>query len=107
MTSLKTQAVDPALLAMVSRDAAIHRRFGEACERSVEAFRENRGMASMNAAREIEFLNRQITESDNALTQAQFELSQGYGCEFPSFLQKSDPQPGDVHPRNRDHRLGK
>jgi hypothetical protein len=106
-TSLKTQSVDPGLLAIVSRDAAIHRRLGEACERSVEAFRGNRGMASMNAAREIEYLNRQITEADNALTQARFELSQGYGCEFPSFLQKPEPQPSDTRPRNRDHRLGK
>jgi len=107
VTSLKSRDVDPALLQIVSRDAAIHRRLGEACERSIDALRGNRGMASANAAREIEMINRQISESDNALTQVRFELSQGYGFEFPSFLQKSEPQSGDVRPRNRDHRLGK
>ncbi len=95
VTNLKTHDVDPGLLQIVSRDAAIHRRLGEACGRLADASRNSRGMAMANSAREIELLNRQLAESDNALTQFRFELSQGYGCEFPSYLQKSESKKSD------------
>lgn len=90
VTSMKTQDVDASLLDIVSQDAAIHRRLGEAWSRSSTAVRNNdvRGMAG--TAREIDALNRQLTESDNALTQVRFALSKAHGIDFPSFVQNSD-----------------
>lgn len=89
VTSLKTKEVDAVLLEAVAQDAAIHRRLGEAWKRSVDATQNNRVAGMAGAAREIEVLNRQLAESDNALTELRFALSRAHGCEFPSFLQNS------------------
>jgi len=90
VTNLKTHDVDPALLEIIAQDAAIHRRLGEAWSRSVTAIRDNNQRAMARDAQELEALNRQLTESDNSLTQVRFGLSKAYGIEFPSFFQKAD-----------------
>jgi hypothetical protein len=41
-------------------------------------------------AQEIDAIQRQLIESDNALTQVRVALSKAYGIEFPSFYQTSE-----------------
>jgi hypothetical protein len=90
VTNLKTHDVDASLLEIIAQDAAIHRRLGEAWNRSVPAIRDNNQRTMARDAQEIEAYNRQLTESDNALTQVRFALSKAYGVDFPSFFQKPD-----------------
>ncbi|MBI3862366.1 MAG: trypsin-like peptidase domain-containing protein [Planctomycetia bacterium] len=90
VAAMTTKDVDASLLDIVSQDAAIHRRLGEAWSRSSAAIRSNNGRAMDVTAREIETLNRQLTESDNALTQVRFAMSKAHGIDFPSFVQGSE-----------------
>jgi hypothetical protein len=90
VTSMKTQEVDAALLEIVSKDAAIHRRLGEAWSRSSTAIRNGDLRGIDGSAREIEGLTRQLTESDNALTQVRFAMSKAHGIDFPTFVQNGD-----------------
>ena len=78
VTNLKTQDVDAALLEIVSKDAAIHRRLGEAWGRSTAAIKSNNPRAMQRDAQEIDATQRQLTESDNALTQVRFALSKAH-----------------------------
>jgi S1-C subfamily serine protease len=90
VTNLKTQDVDPALVEIVSKDAAIHRRLGEAWGRSTAAIRNNNLRTMQRDAQEIDAIQRQLTESDNALTQVRVAISKAHGIEFPSFYQTAD-----------------
>jgi S1-C subfamily serine protease len=90
VTNLKTQDVDAGLLEIVTKDAAIHRRLGEAWSRSTTAIRNNDVRAMQRDAQEIDAIQRQLTESDNALTQVRVALSKAHGIEFPSFYQSAD-----------------
>ncbi len=97
VTSMKTQDVDGALLEIVSKDAAIHRRLGEAWSRSATAIRNSDLRGMDGSAREIEGCTRQLTESDNSLTQVRFAMSKAHGIDFPSFVQN-----GDGHKNSND-----
>ena len=90
VTNLKSQDVDAALLEIVSKDAAIHRRLGDAWGRSTAAIRNNNPRAMQRDSREIDAIQRQLSESDNALTQVRVALSKAHGIEFPSFYQTAD-----------------
>ena len=90
VTTMKTQDVDGSLLEIVSKDAAIHRRLGEAWGRSTAALKQNNLRAMQRDAAEIDAYQRQLTESDNALTQVRVAISKAYGVDFPSFHQSSD-----------------
>jgi hypothetical protein len=102
VTSMKTQDVDAALLDIVSSDAAIHRRLGDAWSRSSSAIRNNDLRGQTTTSREIETLNRQLTESDNALTQVRFALSKAHGIDFPSFVQNVESHKNSVDTKDKD-----
>ena len=102
VTNMKTQDVDASLLEIVSKDAAIHRRLGEAWSRSSTAIRNNNLRAIDGSAREIETLKRQLTESDNALTQVRFALAKVHGIEFPSFVQNGDNHKNSGDAKEKD-----
>jgi S1-C subfamily serine protease len=90
--NLTTKGVDSGLLEVVASDAAIHRRLGEAWSKSATALKNNdlRGQATLS--REIDQLNRQLAESDSALTSVRFALSKAHGIDYPGYMQSEDKQ---------------